>query len=223
MANPGDSPQATRRRVWRFVCGSLFVVAVVGLWPIKGYKIDKDRFLTSLGPPYFGGSYHNGFPKDPPDDGRAVGGIWSVWTPMDCRDVFELQRREASLGTAYLERSGNGLTYFEGIDSNALSWSLTDREDSKDSFVGFVWHHRNVVVRATIAFGDRPLGRSPEQTVRDALGVVRDGIDREIAGVTTFYNPPAKQLWHDRVRPFFGKRFPKWVPPRPVFIEEPAP
>ncbi len=213
MAKSGHSPQATRRRVWRFVFGCLVIVLAVALWPLKGYRIDGNRFLSSVGPPHFGDTNHNGDPENSITEGAGACRFRDFRTAMACRDAFEYRMGNESQKGTKLNKDGIDWNQIPEIDPNVFAWSMNVLEDREIWAVGFFWYRRNVLVEAQVLSTGIRSDKSPEQVVREAFGVVRDGIDREIPGVTTFYNPPARQLYYDRVRPFLAKHFPKAFAP----------
>ena len=196
MAKSEDSPKCTRRRVWQFVVGSLVVVVVLALWPLKGYRIDEKKFVDALGSPYIGARHASTRKQDgkpvrfdiycPKTGGQARESFWSAAGDDLDAEVFHVPVYQAiafAMDDDYLE-----------------AWAICFQ---RSNFIGsiIVPHH------------DLPLGKTDGHLARECLDVVLEGIEREIPGVTTFYNPPARQLWIDRVRPVLWKHFPKAFAP----------
>jgi hypothetical protein len=189
MAAREDSPKSTRRRVWRFVFPTFLLALVAALWPVKGYRIDEDEFLKALGCPCLG----------------VLGPHGATFTYSDVvvRETFRESRKylealiESSVETQWDE--------VRGFD--VLGLGLADG--------GFYFALRRWNVVCEVVVYDEPLAveTSQEDIARECLDSICDGLEREIPGVTTFYNPPARQLWIDRVRPFLRKHFPKAFAP----------
>ncbi len=191
MTKSEESPHTTRRRVWRFVFGCLGVVLVVGLWPLKGYRINDERFVEALRCPYLvAGSVLNG-----DEDRKSV--------------MLETYDREdtAKAAKEFLEGQkpiwpGDRWYELPGFNGNAFAVGSADA-DYQD--VRALYVHRNVVCFVALRKGTLPSDKTADQIIGESLDAIRDGIDRESPGVTAFYNPPVRQLWFNRGKSWIRK------------------
>ncbi len=191
MENPGDSPNATGRRVRAFVITGLVALVVVGIWPLKGYRIDEIKFVDALASPYVGARHASSRTEDG-KPGRFE--FFCAKTALQAREAFDGDTEEPTP------------VVFGIREHDAVAYDCVD--DYFDAYV-LVFRKSNVTGSVMLPFKDVPPGKDTAQLAHECLTAILDGIDREIPGVTPFYNPPARQLWIDRVRPFLDKHFPK--------------
>lgn len=199
MENPGDSPQGTRRRGRLLVLGSLVILLALAVWPLKGYRIDEREFGNSLGYPHFVAFRRGGLgaliePAAVAETKPVLLGVRATETARNARKYDLLLR------AGYVE--------VPGFPANALA---SAKHASGEFRVEF--HYRNLACAVQVYQKPLPGGKTQEQLAREAMEAILDGLDRELPGVTTFYNPPARQFWFDRLKPFLDKHVPKKAAP----------
>ncbi len=181
--------------MWWFVFGSLFIVAVVGLWPVKGYIVDEEIFYRSL----------------LSEGNSAVGGkAMNTWNDTNSGEILTFhtggEARETLEALVEHEALRSPSKHLSGIKADVVVLN----DDDSDSLI-LAFQYRNVVGVLIYDIDVLPPGKNRVNEGGGTASLVIDGIDREIAGVTTFYNPPVRQLWIDQVRPILQEHFPKLV------------
>ncbi len=191
MLSSPVSPRRSWRRVCRYVCCFLLVALVAALWPLKGYRIkDDDVFVDSVASPYMRTLFVGAM--DPlPEIARTK--------PVRFESVtLETEREAEDYLDPYVEWQEDDGTWDE-----AAVWIP---ERIPDRLVVLV-RRGNLVCSVYVNAIEASLfpGMTRETLALECLATVREALGKEITGVTTFYNPPARQFWFDRARPFLKR------------------
>ncbi len=204
MTKSEESPHTTRRRVWCFAFVSLVVVAVFSLWPRKGYRIDLGAFGTPFASPL--------------SEGQELwsvgdGGYWVnltfVGSETDRGGQQFLSINRVMAGLPFV--GGDRPVVTEVIELPEFNARIHSYEG--DRLKGFILLFGRCNIAGSATVRELPAGTSEKEAAIEILTAIYDDLDREIPGVTTFYNPPARQLYYDRLRPYFRKLFPQALAP----------
>jgi hypothetical protein len=174
MAKSGDSPNAKGRRVWRFVFACLVLLAVVALWPLKGYSVDERTFGNALALPQL--TFYRD-EREGRKNARAMFMIDDFRSAREAAEAIERVKESAVPGTVREEEKFKGATVFHAEWANTGAFAM-----------GFRYRNLAGGIGAS-DFPEEP-GDTQEQAVTACLEAILDGLAREIPGVTHLLQSP---------------------------------